>query len=486
MVHYQMVFQTWWEAKLPSLTTKAANNRKSRTQPIIGSPLFPFPVQKYGSLVLLQFGAIPVLIVSSADAAREIMRTHDLNFAYRHAFRVQAKLLYNYKDLALSPYGEFWRQLKSIFVLKLLSNKMVQSFHSIREEETSILVKRITDHIPSGPVNLRNMLPEFTNYVVCRSACGGNYTQSENGKKFWDLLKEMSELMGAVGIPDFYPWLSWITRVNGLDKRVDSFVKRMDDFLEGMIGERLETRKDEQDVGEGNRDNFLDILIDMYKAGNTSGVSMDKDGIKAMLLNVFLAGVDSTATVMEWVMTELLRHPTVMEKLQNEIRQIVKDKQDVKDHDIQKMHYLKAVMKETLRYHPPIPIILRRQGTNDVKIKGYDVKAGTLVMINNWAIGRDPRFWDEPETFQPERFFNSSIDFKGLDFELIPFGGGRRGCPGTAFSIATIEFVLANLLHKFNWELPDGAQGRDLDMTENLMGTLHREIPLTVVATQIK
>ncbi|KAK6128357.1 hypothetical protein DH2020_037901 [Rehmannia glutinosa] len=438
--------------------------------------------KKHGPLMLLQLGAIPTLIVSSADAAREMMRTHDLDFSHRYAFRVQAKLLYNYKDLALSPYGEFWRQLKSIFVLKLLSNKMVQSFHSIREEETSILIKRIREHIPSGgPVNLRDMLPQFTNYVVGRSACGRNY----NGKKFWVLLKELSELMGAVGIPDFFPWLSWITRLNGLDKKVDRFVKRMDDFLEGMIKERLQTRKEQAHVLEGNRDNFLDILLDIYE-GNTGDVSMDKDGIKAMLLNVFLAGVDSTSTVMEWVMTELLRHPTVMEKLQNEIRRIVKDKQDVKDEDIQKMHYLKAVIKETLRYHPPIPLILRIQGNNDVKIKGYDVRAGTLVMINAWAIGRDPASWDEPEKFQPERFLNSSIDFKGLDFELIPFGGGRRGCPGIAFSAATIEFVLANLLHKFNWELPDGAQGQDLDMTERLMGTLHRDIPLMAVATPIK
>ncbi|KAK6152907.1 hypothetical protein DH2020_012546 [Rehmannia glutinosa] len=438
---------------------------------------------KHGPLMLLHFGSISTLIVSSADAAREIMRTHDINFSYRHPFKVQGKLLYNCKDVSFSPYGEFWRQLRSIFVLQLLSNKRVQSFHYIREEEASILIKKIREKHP-GPVNLREMFPDFTNYVVCRSAFGRNYTKSENGKKFLILLRELSELMGAVGIVDFVPWLSWISRVNGLDKRVDRFVKQLDNFLEGMIQERLETRKDKQDVLEGNGENFLDILLDIYN-DNSGDVSIDRDGIKALILDVFIGGIDTTSTVLEWVMTELLRHPTVMEKLQNEIRQILKDKHDIKDDDLEKMHYLKAVIKETLRYHPPIPLVMRRQGNKDLKIKGYDVRAGTLVIVNAWAIGRDPVSWDEPEKFQPERFLNSPIDFKGLDFELIPFGAGRRGCPGIAFSVATIEFVLANLLQKFNWELPNGAQGQDLDMTERFRGTLHRNIPLMAVATHV-
>lgn len=175
-----------------------------------------------------------------------------------------------------------------------------------------------------------------------------------------------------------------------------------------------------------------------------------------------------------------------MEKLQAEVREIVKDAQDITDNELEKMHYLRAVIKETFRYHPPAPLLVPRLARRDVKIKGYNISAGTIVMTNAWAIGRDPASWDEPEKFWPERFLNSSIDFKGLDFELIPFGAGRRGCPGIAFSVATIEFLLANLVHKFKWELPDGAEGKDLDITENPAATVHRAVPLLAVATEIK
>ncbi|KAI3464158.1 hypothetical protein Pfo_020821 [Paulownia fortunei] len=438
--------------------------------------------KNHGPLMLLHFGSVPVLIVSSADAAQEIMRTHDLSFANRPVYKSYKKLLYNCKNVSVSPYGEYWRQVKSIFVLQLLSNKRVQSFRSIREEETVLFMKKIRES--SGPVNLTKMLSEYTNDGICRSAFGRKYSESEGGKKLLLLMTEFMDLLGIISVGDFIPWLSWITRVNGFDKRVDKVAKGLDDFLEGVIQEHMETPKG-QAVQDKNGENFVDIMLEFYN-DNTSGVSIDRESIKALIMDVFAAGTDTTSTVLEWVMTELLRHPAVMEKLQNEVREIIKDNQDITNDDLEKMHYLKAVIKETLRYHPPVPLLVPRVAGRDVKIKGYDVSAGTVVMTNALAIGRDPASWDEPEKFQPERFLNSSIDFKGMDFELIPFGAGRRSCPGIAFSVATMEFLLANLVQKFNWELPDGAEGKDLDMSETLGVTARRVLPLLAVATQNK
>lgn len=197
---------------------------------------------------------------------------------------------------------------------------------------------------------------------------------------------------------------------------------------------------------------------------------------------MFGAGTDTTSTVLEWAMTELLRHPIILKKLQNEVREIVKDKHDITENDLEQMHYLKAVIKETLRCHTPIPLLVPRVARKDVRIMGFDVSAGTMVMINAWAIGRDSESWDEPEKFRPERFLNSSIDYKGLDFELIPFGAGRRGCPGIAFAIATNEFVLANLVRNFDWELPD--EGKDLDMSERPGLAIRKAIPLLAIGTK--
>lgn len=197
---------------------------------------------------------------------------------------------------------------------------------------------------------------------------------------------------------------------------------------------------------------------------------------------MFGAGTDTSAVVLEWTMTELLRHPKAMRKLQEEVRGFTGQKQDITDDDIDKMHYLKAVIKESLRLHPPFPLLLPRVATRDVKVKGYDVAAGTVVMVSFWAIGRDPELWDEPDKFMPERFLNSSIDFKGADFELIPFGAGRRGCPGIAYSMAVIELLVANIVAKFDWKLPDG---KELDMNEGPGITAHRVVPLHAVATVV-
>ncbi|KAL2463745.1 Cytochrome [Forsythia ovata] len=199
--------------------------------------------------------------------------------------------------------------------------------------------------------------------------------------------------------------------------------------------------------------------------------------------DVFVGGTDTTSTVLEWAMTELLRHPIIMDKLQNEVRGILNGKQNIADNDLEKMLLLKAVIKETLRYHSSIPFLARITG-QDVQIMGYDIAAGTMIIINSWAIGRDPESWEESGKFQPERFLNSSIDFKGLDFQLIPFGAGRRRCPGIGFAMANIEFALASIVQKFDWKLPNGEKEEDLDMTEHPGITVHRKKPLLAVATQ--
>ncbi|GFP99048.1 cytochrome p450 71a8 [Phtheirospermum japonicum] len=437
--------------------------------------------QKHGPIMLLHCGSVPVLVVSSADAACEITKTHDISFADRPEYKAFKKLLYNYKDVSFSPYGEYWRQMKSIFVLQLLSHKRVQSLRHVREQETALFMERILQESP-GPVNLTKMLSEFTKDGICRSAIGRRYGES---KRFLMLMTELMDLLGTISIADFIPWLSWVTRVNGFDKRVDKVFRGLDEFLEGVIREHVESPKRKVKT-DGYGENFLDILLQYYQKENTSGVSIDRDSIKALILDVFSAGTDTLSAVLEWVMAELLRHPRAMEKLQNEVREIVKDKQDVTDDDLKRMHYLKTVIKETLRCHPPLPLLIPRAAREDVNVKGYDVKSGTIVMINVFAIGKDPAYWDEPEKFNPERFLNSSTDFKGLDFEFIPFGAGRRGCPAITFAVATMEFVLANLVLKYDWELADGAKGKDMDMTERFGGTVRRAIPLLAVATQVK
>ena len=197
---------------------------------------------------------------------------------------------------------------------------------------------------------------------------------------------------------------------------------------------------------------------------------------------MFAGGTDTIYTTLEWAVTELLRHPKAMKELQNEVRGISKGQQ-ITENDSEKMYYLKAVIKETFRLHPPAPLLFPRESMKDVKIMSYDIPAGTMVLVNAWAIGRDPMFWDEAEELHLESFLNTNIDFKGQFFQLIPFGAGRRACPRISFAIIIIELLLENLINRFDWELAGGMKAKDLEMTERPGISVHRKFPLIVVAT---
>ncbi|GLT84000.1 hypothetical protein SLE2022_022600 [Rubroshorea leprosula] len=335
----------------------------------------------------------------------------------------------------------------------------------------------------SSPINLSEIFATLTNNVVCRVALGRKYG-GESGRRFAKLLSEFAELLGIFNVGDFIPWLAWVSHVNGLEARMDKVAKEFDDFLEGVVEEHMAQQKkgpNTDSVNGKEQKDFVDVLLWIQRE-NLAGFKIDRVSIKAVVPDVFAAGADTTYTSLEWAMTEILRHPNVMKQLQKEVREIAGEKSDIKEKDLEKMHYLKAVIKETLRLHPPIPLLVPRESAQDVEVMGYNIAAGTRVIVNAWAIGRDPMSWEQPEEFIPERFLNSSVDFKGHDFQLIPFGSGRRGCPGILFATTINELFLANLVHKFNWTLPGGAKEKDVDMSESIGLTIRRKFPLIAIA----
>lgn len=182
-------------------------------------------------------------------------------------------------------------------------------------------------------------------------------------------------------------------------------------------------------------------------------------------------------------MTEMLKDPRIMKKAQTEIRQVVKKRGIVDGTCIQELEFLKMVIKETLRLHPPTPLLLPRESKERCEINGYEIPAKTKVIVNAWAINRDPKWWNEPEKFYPERFINSAIDYRGLHFEYIPFGAGRRVCPGMSFGLPNIELPLIKLLYHFDWKLPDGMTSEDLDMNESFGVTVKRKASLNLIPT---
>ncbi|KAM7481576.1 hypothetical protein LguiB_006159 [Lonicera macranthoides] len=396
--------------------------------------------KKHGPIILLHFGSVPVLVITSPDAAREIMKTHDLIFSNRPKATIPSKLLYDSKDMAFSPYSEYWRQVRSIGVLNLLSNKRVQSYKRTREAETALMIEKINNN---RLVNLSDMFKSLTNDVVCRVALGRKLG-GEEGRRFKELSVEFVELLGVFCVGDYVPWLWWVDRVSGLFGRVERVAKGIDEFLEGVLSDHMEKKKEECE-GEGK--NFVDILLEIQRE-NKLGFPVSRDTIKALIM--------------------------LTEPVEPHAYQYDKTSQYLYVHSM-------PALKLNLCHSAYRFASLERSA--DAKILGYDVKVGTQVIINAWAIRRDPLVWEDPEEFRPERFLNSSTDFKGIHFELIPFGAGRRGCPGALFAMAVIELALANLLYSFDIALPDGQRAEDLDMTETSGITVYKKSPILVVAT---
>ncbi|PHT27137.1 Cytochrome [Capsicum baccatum] len=225
---------------------------------------------------------------------------------------------------------------------------------------------------------------------------------------------------------------------------------------------------------------IIDILLQLRKEKSTS-IGLTLDNIKAILMDVFVAGTDTSAITVIWAMTTLIKNPKVMKKVQEEIRKSIGNKGIVNEDDVQNMSYLRAVIKETLRLYPPAPLLLPRESMEKSVLEGYEIPPKTILHVNAWAIARDPEIWDNPEEFIPDRFLNSNIDFKGQDFELLPFGAGRRGCPGISLGVATVDLVLSNLLYAFDWELPGGMKKEDVD-TNTLPGiAMHKKNDLCLV-----
>nr|GLL36135.1 cytochrome P450 71A3-like [Ipomoea trifida] len=419
----------------------------------------------YGPLMLLHFGSVPVLVASSPDAAREIMKDHDLAFSDRPANTMASRLLYGYKDVAFAPYGEYWRQVRSICVLHLLSNTRVQSFHNVREEETRLMVEKIRQLSSSGSlINLSDIFIELTNDIVCRVALGRKYSKEGNFKM---LLGEFLELLGTFNVGDYIPWLAWVNRINGVDRRVEKAAKDLDEFIDGVVEEHVGLKKE-----EGDGLNFVNILLQIQREDKI-GFPIHRDSVKALVLDMFSAGTHTVYTLLEWTMAELIKNPEVMKKLSSEVRTLKTCD------DLETIQYLKAVIKETLRLHPPIPLLVPRKAIQDVNVMDFHVETGTQVIVNSWAIGRDPIVWENPEEFKPERFLDSNVDYKGMHFELIPFGAGRRGCPGVTFTANLVELALVTLVREFDFTSIE----EDLDMSEATGFTANKKIPLTVIAT---
>ncbi|CAN6300950.1 unnamed protein product [Urochloa humidicola] len=437
----------------------------------------------HGPLMMLQLGQTPLVVVSSKETARAVLKTHDTNFATRPKLLAGEIVGYEWVDILFAPSGDYWRKLRQLCAAEILSPKRVLSFRHIREDEVMLKVQEIRAAGPSTPVNLSVMFHSITNSVVSRAAFG---KKRKNAAEFLTATKAVVGLSSGFNIPDLFPtWTSVLAKLTGMTRSLREIHRTVDTILEEIIDERKAARdvKIKNGVPADDVDeNLVDVLIGLQEKGGF-GFQLTNSIIKAVILDMFAGGTGTSGSAMEWGMSELMRNPAVMKKLQGQIREAFKGKAVVTEGDLQASNlvYMKLVIKEALRLHPPAPLLVPRESIEECELEGYTIPAKSRVIINAFAIGRDPKYWEDAEAFMPERFEDGSRDFTGGSYEFLPFGSGRRMCPGFNYGLASMELAFVGLLYHFDWSLPEGV--KEIDMSEAPGLGVRRRTPLVLCAT---
>ncbi|CAI9115034.1 OLC1v1015868C1 [Oldenlandia corymbosa var. corymbosa] len=444
--------------------------------------------RKHGDLMHLQLGEISTIVASSPSTAEAILKTHDLAFANKPNLLVAEIMLYNGLDMGFAPHGYYWREIRKICTVELLGDKNVRSLSSIRQDKVAKLVSSIRDEVPLQSrqgINVTEKIFSYTSSMVYKAVFGQAF--GRHREELQKLMKEVLLHASGLDVADVFP--SWkILHYLSSKPKLLELHKKLDKTLDTIIQEHVENPTGKN--GEFGQEDLIDVLL-RIKQNGTSGelrFPITNTNIKAILLDMFIAGTETSSAVVDWAMAEMIRNRAVLARAQSEIRKslLLLGKETIEENDVQRLSYLQAVIKETLRLHPPTPLLMPRNSREQCKIEGYIIPPNTRAMVNVWAIGRDPRYWDDSESFRPERFEEKYVDFVGTNYEYLPFGAGRRSCPGTSFGLANVEVPLANLLYYFDWKLPDGIKSIDNDMTETNGITASRKNSLFLVASMDK
>uniref|UniRef100_A0A1J3JRJ5 Cytochrome P450 71B19 n=1 Tax=Noccaea caerulescens TaxID=107243 RepID=A0A1J3JRJ5_NOCCA len=444
--------------------------------------------ERTGHVMLVRLGFVPVTVISSKEAAEEVLRTHDLDCCSRPNLVGTRLLSRGFKDIGFTPYGEEWKERRKFAVRELFCLKKVMSFRHIREEECDFLVKELSKSaVDQSPVDLSKTLFWLTASILFRVALGQNFHENTfiDKDEIEELVFEAETALASFTCSDFFPvaGLGWLVDwLSGQHKRLNDVFLKLDALFQHVIDDHLSPRrsKDHEDI----IDSMLNVI---HKQGENDSLKLTVDHIKGFLANIFLAGIDTGAITMIWAMTELARNPKLMKKVQGEIRDCLgSNKERITEEDVEKVPYLKMVIKETFRLHPAAPLILPRETMAHIKVQGYDIPPKRRILVNVSAIGRDPKLWNNPEEFNPERFIDSPVDYRGQHYELLPFGAGRRICPGMAMGIATVELGLLNLLYFFDWRVLDGMTHEDIDTEEAGTLTIVKKEPLKLVPVRVQ
>lgn len=453
---------------------------------------------RIGPLMHIRLGSTHCVVASTPEVASELIRGHEGSISERPLTAVARQFAYDSAGFAFAPYNTHWRFMKRLCMSELLGPRTVEQLRPVRRAGTvSLLADLLASSAREETVDLTRHLIRLSNTSIIRmvaSTVPGSVTDEAQ-----EVVKDVAELVGAFNVDDYISLVrGW--DLQGLRRRAAGVHRRFDALLEDILRHKEEARAarrlDQDDDGRGSSKqdkkqathskDLLDILMD--KADDPAAeIKLTRENIKAFIIDVVTAGSDTSAAMVEWMLAELMNHPETLRKVAEEIDAVVGGDRIASEADLPQLPYLMAAYKETLRLHPAAPIA-HRQSSEEMVVRGFTVPPQTAVFINVWAIGRDPAYWEEPLAFRPERFMPGgaaeSLEPRGQHFQYMPFGSGRRGCPGMGLALQSVPAVLAALVQCFHWATVDGDGGvNKIDMSESDGLVCARKKPLLLRPT---
>ncbi|KAK6138852.1 hypothetical protein DH2020_027405 [Rehmannia glutinosa] len=398
--------------------------------------------EKYGNILQLQLGFRKVLLIDSPSAVEECFTRNDIVFATRPFTLATKHFSYDFTTISVAPYGDHWRNLRRLAALEIFSTARISMFEKVRTKELMILLSELFRNSKldggSTKVDLNSKFTDIVFNVLSMTIAGKRY-YGENvvdARKVRFIMREMVEYSGNRNLGDLFPFLQWV------------------DFQGSELSEKT----------------MIDQLLVLQE--NEPEYYTDKL-IKGITLVLLVAGADTMSVTMEWAMSLILNHPDKIKKIKAEIDAHVPEDRLINEQDLPKLNYLQNAITETLRLYPPLPFLIPHEASDDCRVGGYDVSKGTMLLVNLWSIHRNPRLWEDPDKFMPERH-----EFKEDGLFMMPFGAGRRKCPGGGLSTRVIGLTLGALIQCFEWE----RVGDELvDMTENTGFSIPKVEPLVAM-----
>nr|ANC70233.1 flavone 6-hydroxylase [Erigeron breviscapus] len=415
---------------------------------------------KYGPIFTIRLGIRKVLVVNSWEIAKEIFTIHDAIVASRPKFMAAKILGYDYVMFGVSPNGPYWREMRKITSLELLSSRRLEQLKHIRVSELKHSIENLYEQ-GKVLVDIVKWFGELDMNVMLRMVTGKRYTDEEQDMdRFRDVIREFFYLLGLFVVADTLPFLGWLD-IGGHVKAMKRVARDIDFMFSKWLDEHRTKRNSGEAIGEKD---FIDVMISAAESGGFADYDADAV-IKSTCLDIIASSADTITVMLTWTLSLLLNNPHTLRKAQEEIDNHVGKDRQVDDSDINNLVYLQAIVKETLRLYPAAPFGAAREFSKDCTVAGYHIQKGTWLMVNISNLQRDPKIWSDPSMFRPERFLDEThlnVDVKGRNFELIPFGAGRRYCPGIALALQMLHIVLATLLQNFDMSAPND---EPVDMT---------------------